>query len=130
MGEAKTESKEEIDVEALMKDVLKQLGLGSKDEAIAKGISDLTDEEKMELMSNLDFDEDDELALIKLIGESFEIPFLIDYVEKKLRLRCSRGGWKSEQIVRIASEKRKEKAFGFLRGLFRRKEKTEEIEET
>jgi hypothetical protein len=129
MGEAKTEEKEEIDVEALMKDILKQLGLASKDEAIAKGISDLTDEEKMELMSNLDFDEDDELAMIRLIGESFEIPFLIDYVEKKLRLRCSRGGWKSEQIVRIASEKRKERAMGFLRGLFRRK-KEEEIEET
>jgi hypothetical protein len=129
MGEAKTEEKEEIDVEALMKDILKQLGLASKDEAIAKGISDLTDEEKMELMSNLDFDEDDELAMIRLIGESFEIPFLIDYVEKKLRLRCSRGGWKSEQIVRIASEKRKERAMGFLKGLFRRK-KEEEIEET
>jgi hypothetical protein len=128
MGEAKTEEKEEIDVEALMKDVLKQLGLGSKDEAIAKGISDLTDEEKMELMSNLDIEEDDELAMIRLIGESFEIPFLIDFVEKKLRLRCSRGGWKSEQIVRIASEKRKEKAFGFFRGLFKRK-KEEEIEE-
>jgi hypothetical protein len=104
------------------------LGLGSKDEAIAKGISDLTDEEKMELMSNLDIEEDDELALIKLIGDSFEIPFLIDFVDAKLRLRCSRGGWKSEQIVRIASEKRKEKAFGFLRGLFRRK-KEEEVEE-
>jgi len=128
MGEAKTEEKEEIDVEALMKDVLKQLGLGSKDEAIAKGISDLTDEEKMELMSNLDIEEDDELAMIRLIGESFEIPFLIDFVEKKLRLRCSRGGWKSEQIVRIASEKRKEKAFGFFRGLFKRK-KEEEVEE-
>jgi len=128
MGEAKTEEKEEIDVEALMKDVLKQLGLGSKDEAIAKGISDLTDEEKMELMSNLDIEEDDELAMIRLIGESFEIPFLIDFVEKKLRLRCSRGGWKSEQIVRIASEKRKEKAFGFFRGLFKRK-KEDEVEE-
>lgn len=128
MGEAKSEEKEEIDVEALMKDVLKQLGLGSKDEAIAKGISDLTDEEKMELMSNLDIEEDDELAMIRLIGESFEIPFLIDFVEKKLRLRCSRGGWKSEQIVRIASEKRKEKAFGFFRGLFKRK-KEDEVEE-
>ena len=130
MGEKKENEKDEIeivDVDEVMRDILKELRIGSKDEAIAKSVGDLTDEAKMELMSNLYPFEDDELSIIKMIGSRYKIPFLIDYVETKLRLRCSVTGWKSEQIVRIASEKRKEAGrFGFFKRLFKGKEEITE----
>jgi len=120
-----------IDKKKLVNDFIRQLGLGTIGEAVAKGISDLTDVEKIELLSNLYPFEDEELTAIYLIGHRYNIGFLKDYVQTRLKLRCSVLGWRANQIVAIASEKRREQVrFGFLRRIFKRKEKgLGEIEE-
>jgi len=120
-----------IDKKKLVNDFIRQLGLGTREEAVAKGISDLTDIEKIELLSNLYPFEDEELSIIYLIGHRYNIGFLKDYVQTRLKLRCSVLGWRANQIVAIASEKRREQVrFGFLRRIFKRKEKgLGEIEE-
>ncbi|MEM2995650.1 MAG: hypothetical protein QXI91_06545 [Candidatus Bathyarchaeia archaeon] len=105
--------------EKVLDNIMKMLGLGTKEEAIAKGISDLTDVEKIEMLSNLYPLEDEELAIVSLIANRYNIQFLKDYVNARLKLRCSVMGWRANQIVAIASEKRREEArFGFLRRIF------------
>jgi len=119
-----TDNKEE-----LKKQILDKLGLASKEEAIAKGIADLTDTEKLDFVTNVFPFEDDELALMDNIAEEFELDWLKRFVEKKLKLRCSVMGWRANQIVDIAGEKRKEEGrFGFLRRLFKRENKGKEVE--
>jgi|YelNatPaOPRAMG01_1025707.scaffolds.fasta_scaffold10009_12 hypothetical protein len=114
----------EVDKKKLLADLIRNLGLGSREEAVAKGISDLTDVEKIELLSNLYPFEDEELSAIYLIGQRYKIGFLKDYVNARLKLRCSVMGWRANQIVAIASEQRREQSrFGFFRRLFKRKEK-------
>jgi|GEM_PF-4398182 hypothetical protein len=114
----------EVDKKKLLADLIRNLGLGSREEAVAKGISDLTDVEKIELLSNLYPFEDEELSAIYLIGQRYKIGFLKDYVNARLKLRCNVMGWRANQIVAIASEQRREQSrFGFFRRLFKRKEK-------
>ena len=114
----------EVDKKKLLADLIRNLGLGSREEAVAKGISDLTDVEKIELLSNLYPFEDEELSAIYLIGQRYKIGFLKDYVNTRLKLRCNVMGWRANQIVAIASEQRREQSrFGFFRRLFKRKEK-------
>lgn len=103
----------------LLKEIFERLGMGSKEEAVAKSISELTNEEKIEMLSNLYPLEDEELATVYLIATRYNIPFLQDYVNARLKLRCSVAGWRANQIVSIASEQRKETGrFGFLRRIF------------
>jgi len=112
--------------EELKKQILDKLGLASKEEAIAKGIADLTDTEKLDFVTNVFPFEDDELALMDNIAEEFELDWLKRFVQKKLKLRCSVMGWRANQIVDIAGEKRKEEGrFGFLRRLFKWENKKE-----
>lgn len=107
----------------LKKELLQKLGLGSKEEAIAKGIADLTDEDKLEFVSMVYPFEDDELSLMLTIAEDYELDWLETFVLEKLKLRCSVNGWRASQIVSIAAEKRKEQGrFGFLGRLFKRGE--------
>jgi len=107
----------------LRKKILEMLSLSGREEAVAKGIRDLTDEEKIDMLSNLYPFEDEELASIYLIAKRYNVTFLEDYLKARLKLRCSVFGWRANQIVNIASEKRREQArWGFFRRLFKRKE--------
>lgn len=112
----------------LVKEIMRNLSLGGKEEAIARAVSELTDAEKIALLSNIYPFEDEELSLISLIGERYEVDFLKDYVQTKLKLRCSVMGWRANQIASIAAEARKQRV-GFLTRLFgRRKGKDNELE--
>lgn len=104
----------------LVKEIMKNLSLGGKEEAIARAVAELTDEEKIQLLSNLYPSEDEELSLIQLIGERYNVTFLKDYVQTKLKLRCSVMGWRANQITSIAAEVKKQKV-GFLTRLFGRR---------
>jgi len=115
----------------LVKEILRNLSLGGRDEAIARAVGELTDTEKIQILSNLYPFEDEELSLIKLIGERYEVDFLKQYVDTKLELRCSVMGWRANQIANIAAESRRQK-MGFLTRLFggkRRKEAQEDLGE-
>lgn len=112
----------------LVKEIMRNLSLGGKEEAIARAVSELTDAEKIQLLSNLYPFEDEELSIIQLIGERYEVDFLRDYVNTKLKLRCSVMGWRANQIASIAAEARKQKV-GFLTRLFgKRKQDSGELE--
>ncbi|MBC7120962.1 MAG: hypothetical protein H5T33_05210 [Candidatus Methanosuratus sp.] len=112
---------------ALVKEIMRSISLGGKEEAIARAVSELTDEEKIALLSNLYPFEDEELTLIQLIGERYDVDFLKDYVQTKLKLRCSVMGWRANQVASIAAEARKQRV-GFLTRLFGRKKGREENE--
>jgi hypothetical protein len=114
----------------LKKQLLQKLGLGSKEEAIAKGIADLTEEEKLEFISMIYPFEDEELSLMLVIAEDYGLEWLTSFVKKKLKMRCSVNGWRANQIVLIAAEKRKEESrFGFLGRLFKRDGEKKGVEE-
>jgi len=123
-NEVNEQEQEEI-LQQLQKMIPDLLGLRKKEDAIAKGIEDLTNVEKLRMLSLLMENEDRELAIFYLLGEIFDVDFLCDYVDLILAFRCSKGGWRANQLVAIASEKRKEKAgiMGFFGRIFRRKEK-------
>lgn len=98
--------------------ILESLGLG-KEEAIAKAIGELTDEEKIKFITYVYPIEDDKLALLCSIAERYGYSWLKTWVYEKLKLRTSLMGWRANQLVAIASEKRREESgfrlFGFLR---------------
>lgn len=115
---SKQEQKPKVDVAK----ILESLGVG-REEAIAKAISELTSEEKLEFITYVYPLEDDNLALMRSIAERYGYTWLQSWVNQKLKLRTSLTGWRSNQLTRIASETRKEERGGFLFGLFRRREK-------
>ena len=103
-------------------EILKTLGMGGREEAIAKAIGDLTDEEKLEFLTYLYPFEDDALSTMMTIAERYNLKWLEDWVRWKIKLRTSVGGWRANQLVNIASEKRREQSrFSFLSRIFGRK---------
>ncbi|MCW4008977.1 MAG: hypothetical protein NWF09_09870 [Candidatus Bathyarchaeota archaeon] len=106
----------------LKKEIMQKIGLSSKEEAIAKGISDLSDEEKLEYFSNLAPLEDDQIALMAIIAKRYDIPWLQELVRMKLKLRTSVNGWRANQIVAVATEKVRQERRSLLGRLFKRNE--------
>lgn len=102
--------------EALKKQVLQRLNLGSREEAIAKAIGDLSDDEKLEFFTFIYPMEDESLSLMLSIAERYDLDWLKKLVKTKLRLRTSIGGWRAKQIESIASEKRRAEG---IRSFFR-----------
>lgn len=111
----------------MIKEIMRNISLGGREEAIARAVSELTDEQKIALLSNIYPFEDEELSLIQLIGERYNAEFLKDYVQTKLKLRCSVMGWRANQIAAIAAEARKQRV-GALTRLFGKRKKREENE--
>lgn len=109
------------DLKTLLPDLLGR----TKEDAIAKGIEGLLDKRKLKMLSLLFPDEDRELALYLIIGEIFELDWMIKYVDFMLELRCSRLGWRSQQLTEIAKETKKERGgiIGFFGRIFGKKEK-------
>ena len=93
--------------EALKKQVLQRLNLGSREKAIAKAISDLSDDEKLEFFTFIYPMEDESLALTLSIADRYDLGWLKKLVKTQLRLRTSIGGWRAKQIAGIASEKQR-----------------------
>lgn len=119
-----SENLEDRILEGLKKEIDALLGLKTREDAIAKGIEDLTNEDKIKILSNLYPFEDEEMALLLHIAREFELDWLKDYVMDGLLLRCSVGGWRARQLENIATAKEKKKStFGFLGRLFRREKK-------
>ena len=116
------------DKERLKKEIMQKIGLSSKEEAIAKGISDLSDEEKLEYFSNLALLEDDQIALMAIIAKRYDIPWMQDLVVMKLKLRTSVNGWRANQIVAIATEKVKQERRSLLGRILRRNEEKKRFE--
>jgi len=115
-------------------ELLKTLGMGGREEAIAKAIGDLTDEEKLEFLTYLYPFEDDSLSTMMTIADRYHLKWLEDWVRWKIKLRTSIGGWRANQLVNIASEKRREQSrFSFLSRFFGRSRKKQkglgEVEE-
>lgn len=115
--------------EKLIREMMRNISLGGREEAIARAVSELTDPEKIAMLSNLGPFEDEELSLIRLIGERYDVDFLKEYVETKLMLRCSVMGWRANQLAAIAAEAKKQRV-GVLTRLFggRKKAKGSEVE--
>lgn len=110
-----------------LKEIMDILGMG-KEEAIAKTISGLTDEEKIDFITYVYPGEDDKLALLSSIAERYNYSWLQDWVHRKKCLRTSLMGWRAGQLTSIASEKRREERGFRLFGLFGRK-KEKRLEE-
>lgn len=122
---SETQEKTKVDIAK----ILESLGLG-REEAIAKAIGQLTDKEKLEFITYVYPFEDEKLALMMSIAERYNYTWLRHWVIKKLMLRTSLMGYRSNQLTSIASEKRREEAqrFRFL-GFLRKKKKEEGVEE-
>ena len=121
---------EAVDRNRLKKEIMQKIGLSSKEEAIAKGISDLSDEEKLEYFTNLAPLEDDQIALMAIIAERYDIPWMQKLVKTKLKLRTSVNGWRANQIVAVATEKIKQERRSLLGRIFKRnEEKRWQVEE-
>ena len=109
------------ETEKQVKDILKAIGLGTKDEAIAQAISDLSDEAKLEFFTIIYPFEDESLSVMQTIAERYELEWLEKLIKRKLRLRTSTGGWRANQIVEIAKETQKQKQANWLmRNIFHR----------
>lgn len=113
---------EPVDKARLKKEIMQRIGLSSREEAIAKGISDLSDEEKLEYFSNLVPMEDDSLAMMYSIAERYDIDWMKKMIRMKLKLRTSVNGWRANQIVAVATEKMKQERKSLLARIFRRNE--------
>lgn len=107
----------------LQKEIMQKIGMSSKEEAIAKGISDLSDQEKIDYMTNLLPGEDSNLAIMDSIAARYGLPWLKDFVLRQKKLRTSVNGWRANQIVAVATEKIKEERRGILKRIFQRDEK-------
>jgi len=107
----------------LRKEIMQKIGMTTKEEAVAKGIADLSDQEKIDYMTNLLPGEDANLAIMDSIAERYELPWLKDFVMRQKKLRTSVNGWRANQIVAVATEKIKEERKGLLRRIFQRDEK-------
>lgn len=92
----------------LRKEIMQKIGLSTKEEAIAKSVTELTDKEKMKMMTNLIGGEDDSFATLSVISDRYKLRWLRQTVDERLELRMSVNGWKSNQIVTVATEKMKE----------------------
>jgi len=105
-----------------------------KEEAIARTVDKLSSKEDIEQTSLLDDEEIEETILFYIIGTRFNKPIYLDYIRKKLLLRCSLGAWKAKLLANIAAEGRKEEKpfFGvikrFLGRFSRKKEALETVE--
>ena len=111
------------EIDKLKKEIMQKIGLSTREEAIAKGISDLSDEDKLEYFSNLAPIEDDQIALMTVIAQRYNIPWLEVLIRKKLKLRTSVLGWRANQIVAVATEKAKAERTNILAKLFQKREK-------
>lgn len=110
---------EAADKERRRKEILDRLGL-SKEEAIAKSIGNLTDNEKVDFITNLSPGEEENLAIMDSIADRYELPWLKDYVLRVKRLRTSVNGWRANQLVAVIAEKMKEQKKGILGRVFKR----------
>jgi len=109
------------ETEEKLKAILRGIGLGTKEEAIAQAISDLSDEDKLEFFTYVYPFEDESLSVMQTIAERYELEWLKKLVNRKLRLRTSLQGWRANQIVQVASEVQKQKQANWLmRNLFQR----------
>jgi len=114
------------DIATLKKEFLKALLGSSREEAIAKAISDLSDEDKLAFFSAIDPEEIWNLTLMHNIAESYDLEWLKGFVNTQLKFRCSIGGWRAKQIENIASEKRRQERGLFAR-IFRRKDTKKDL---
>lgn len=105
--------------DARRKEILDRLGL-SKEEAIAKSIGNLTDNEKVDFTTNLLPGEDSSFAVMDSIAERYDLPWLKDYVLRTKRLRTSVNGWRASQLVSVIAEKMREAKKGVLSRIFHR----------
>ncbi len=104
----------------LRKEIMQRVGLSTREEAIARSISDLSDEDKLEYFTNLLPEEDNTLAIMSCIANRYDIPWLKAFVTKKMKLRTSVNGWRANQVVTIAVEKMKEERKNILGRIFKR----------
>lgn len=107
----------------LRKEIMQKIGMTTKEEAVAKGIADLSDQEKIDYMTNLLPGEDANLAIMDSISDRYELPWLKDFVMRQKKLRTSVNGWRANQIVAVATEKIKEERRSILRRIFQRDDK-------
>ncbi len=107
----------------LKKEITQRLGLSTKEEAIAKSVTELTDKDKLKMMTNLITGEDASFATLSVIADRYKLPWLRQTVDERLELRMSVNGWKANQIVTVATEKMKEIRRGIRDRIFHRGEK-------
>jgi hypothetical protein len=118
------------ETEEKLNKIIKALGLGSREEAIAQAISDLSDEAKLEFFTYVYPFEDDSLSMMRSIAERYNLEWLKSLLQTKLRLRTSLNGWRADQIVEISRETMKQKQLGwFARNILRKKENKKGVEE-
>jgi len=110
------------ETEQKVKEILKQIGLGGKDEAVAQAITDLSDEAKLEFFTYIYPDEDETFSVLETIAERYQLIWLGKLTKQRLKLRTSVNGWRANQMENIAKETQKQKQGNWLmRNIFRRK---------
>lgn len=112
-----------VEKASLRKEIMQKIGMSTKEEAVAKGIADLSDQEKIDYMTNLLPGEDANLAIMDSIAERYDLPWLKDFVMRQKKLRTSVNGWRANQIVAVATEKIKEERRSLLKRIFQKDEK-------
>ncbi|MEM3592163.1 MAG: hypothetical protein QW702_08740 [Candidatus Bathyarchaeia archaeon] len=116
--------KEELDLDEVNKYL--ELFLGkSREEAIAKAVEHLANEEKIMMFSDVSFWEIPKLSTLKVIAYRYDLDWLNEYLMFNLLLRVSVNRLGRKEIVNIASGSR----IGFIdrfRQFFFRKPKEEQ----
>ena len=109
------------ETEQKVKEILKQIGLGGKDEAVAQAITDLSDEAKLEFFTYIYPDEDETFSVLETIAERYQLIWLGKLTKQRLKLRTSVNGWRAGQMENIAKETQKQKQGNWLFRLVHRK---------
>lgn len=93
---------EEVNIKEMNKFL--ELFLGkTKEEAIAKAVEHLADEDKIMLFSDVTFWEINKLSTLKVIAYRYNLEWLNDYLKFNLMLRVSRERLGRKEIVNITS---------------------------
>jgi len=96
-------------------EIIKKIGLGTKEEALAQAIAELSDEEKIKMFSQIQPFEDEALATLLVISERYGLAWLKKQILEKLQLRVSlmRQG-RAEYVKMIVGEKKGKITFPFF----------------
>lgn len=99
-------------------------GVETEEEAraiIIKALSDIQ-KDRMKILSLLHEGEPDQLALMQTIGERYDLKWVSDFITNILRMRVSLEGFRSIQLVKVATAKVREleESEGRVKGFLRR----------
>ena len=119
--------KEEMSDEEFQKFLKEEIFVGTREESFAKAIGEMSKGDKIDFFTQIFGNEDDKYALLYVIADRYELSWLHQWLNKKLRLRTSLHGWRATQFERMITEGRKAQKGNIFSRFFGRKDKSEEV---